>query len=185
MDTPSPVAEATLLRRESNLPLADQLAALFAQRMQAGLLAPGTRLPSVRSAAARYGISPHTVVAAYDQLLAQGLVQAQRHRGFFVRDGLRQTVQRASGAATLPTAGAVHSVYHPPAMVPNDVGSLIRTMFPSGTGASSDGALHASGAAVARAGMLARGALPQHVQASAAALHPVNPAIASGVLPPH
>ena len=70
-------------------------------------------------------------------------------------------------------------------MVPNDVGSLIRTMFPSGTGASSDGALHASGAAVARAGMLARGALPQHAQASAAAQHPVNPAIASGVLPPH
>ena len=33
--------------------------------------------------------------------------------------------------------------------------------------------------------MLARGALPQHAQASAAAQHPVNPAIASGVLPPH
>jgi DNA-binding GntR family transcriptional regulator len=30
-------------------------------------------------------VSPSTVVAAYDQLLAQGLVEARRNRGFFVR----------------------------------------------------------------------------------------------------
>ena len=181
MDTPEVLLDASLLRRESGVPLADQLAALFAQRMHAGLLAPGTRLPSVRSAAARYGVSPHTVVAAYDQLLAQGLVLAQRHRGFFVRDGLRQAVQRAAGAAdsSAPQANA----YRPPAMVPNDVGSLIRTMFPNGTEAGSSHANDAQpqtarghgGTAVARAGMCS----------GANALHPVNPAIASGVLPPH
>ena len=41
------------------------------------LLAPGARLPSVRECARRHGVSPHTVVAAYDQLLARGLVEAR------------------------------------------------------------------------------------------------------------
>jgi DNA-binding GntR family transcriptional regulator len=31
-------------------------------------------------------VSPSTVVAAYDQLLAQGLVEARKNRGFFVRE---------------------------------------------------------------------------------------------------
>ncbi|KAB0581095.1 winged helix-turn-helix transcriptional regulator, partial [Ideonella dechloratans] len=66
--------------------LTEQLAEHYAQRIRQRLLAPGTRLPSVRDAARRHGISPHTVVAAYDQLLAQGLVEARRQRGFFVRD---------------------------------------------------------------------------------------------------
>ncbi len=43
-------------------------------------------LPSVRECARQQGVSPHTVVAAYDQLLAQGLVEARRQRGFYVRD---------------------------------------------------------------------------------------------------
>jgi DNA-binding transcriptional MocR family regulator len=42
-------------------------------------------LPSVRECAARHGVSPSTVVGAYDLLQAQGLVQARPQRGFFVR----------------------------------------------------------------------------------------------------
>ena len=40
---------------------------------------------AVRDCAARHGVSPATVVAAYDRLQAQGLVQARPQRGFFVR----------------------------------------------------------------------------------------------------
>ena len=67
--------------------LTEQLSDRFAERIRNRLLAPGARLPSVRQCAAQHAVSPSTVVAAYDQLQAQGLVEARKNRGFFVRDG--------------------------------------------------------------------------------------------------
>ncbi|MGH8820582.1 MAG: PLP-dependent aminotransferase family protein [Rhodoferax sp.] len=75
-----------MLTRTSTQPLTQQLAARFAERIRNRLLAPGARLPSVRQCAQQQGVSPSTVVAAYDQLLAQGLVEARKNRGFFVRE---------------------------------------------------------------------------------------------------
>ena len=66
--------------------LTEQLCARFADRIRDRLLTPGARLPSVRQCAQQQGVSVSTVVAAYDQLQAQGLVEARRNRGFFVRD---------------------------------------------------------------------------------------------------
>ncbi len=74
------------LTRAGSQTLAEQLAERFASRIRDRLLVPGARLPSVRQCAAQQGLSPSTVVAAYDQLLAQGLVEARRNRGFFVRE---------------------------------------------------------------------------------------------------
>lgn len=75
-----------MLVRTSDTSLTDQLAQRFAQRIRDRLLSAGTRLPSVRQCAISQGVSPSTVVAAYDQLLARGLIEARRNRGFFVRD---------------------------------------------------------------------------------------------------
>ncbi|MDB5818368.1 MAG: GntR family transcriptional regulator [Rhizobacter sp.] len=87
-DTPhTPDAAPPPLSRRADATLTDQLAARFAERIRQRLLPAGTRLPSVRACAQRHGISPHTVVAAYDQLLAQGLIEARKQRGFFVRSG--------------------------------------------------------------------------------------------------
>ena len=47
-------------------------------------LAPGDRLASIRSCAAAMGVSPTTVVEAYDRLAAEGLIRAQRGSGFYV-----------------------------------------------------------------------------------------------------
>jgi DNA-binding transcriptional regulator YhcF (GntR family) len=74
------------LSREADATLTEQLAARFRERIRQRLIAPGARLPSVRECARRHGVSPHTVVAAYDQLLALGLVEARRQRGFYVRE---------------------------------------------------------------------------------------------------
>lgn len=93
-----------MLTRTSTQPLADQLAARFAERIRARLLAPGTRLPSVRECARQQGVSPYTVVAAYDQLLAQGLVEARKQRGFFVRDIVAVRPPPADRAAPRPTS---------------------------------------------------------------------------------
>jgi DNA-binding transcriptional MocR family regulator len=47
-------------------------------------LLSGDRLPSIRSFAATMGVSPSTVVEAYDRLAAEGLIRARRGSGFYV-----------------------------------------------------------------------------------------------------
>ena len=104
--------------------LGEALAARVAERIQRGVLAPGARLPSVREGARQHGVSPSTVVAAYDQLQAQGLVEARRQRGFFVREP----------AATARVAALPRSPAAAPAMpAPVDATALIRGMFQHGT----------------------------------------------------
>jgi DNA-binding transcriptional MocR family regulator len=95
--------------------LTEQLAARFAERIEQRLLAPGSRLPSVRDCARRHGVSPSTVVGAYDLLQARGLVQARPQRGFFVREAAARTPPPAGAAAALPA--------------PVDATALIRSMF--------------------------------------------------------
>ena len=75
-----------MLMKTPTQSLTEQLSARFGERIRNRLLAPGARLPSVRQCAQQHGVSPSTVVAAYDQLLAQGLVEARKNRGFFVRE---------------------------------------------------------------------------------------------------
>ena len=75
-----------MLTKSSSHTLAEQLCSRFADRIKSRLLASGARLPSVRLCAQQQQVSPSTVVAAYDQLLALGLVEARKNRGFFVRD---------------------------------------------------------------------------------------------------
>ena len=100
--------------------LAEQLAGRYAQRIRDRLLAPGSRLPSVRLCAEQQGVSPSTVVAAYDRLLAQGLVVARRNRGFFVRERVLAPRRNSAPAPVAATEAAP---------VPVDATALIRAMF--------------------------------------------------------
>ncbi|MCU4121284.1 PLP-dependent aminotransferase family protein [Variovorax sp. N23] len=111
-----------MLTRTSTQSLTSQLAERFAERIRTRLLAPGARLPSVRECARQQGVSPHTVVAAYDQLLAQGLVEARRQRGFFVRDA-------APALEARPARDGVPANISRVGGVPADASSLIRGMF--------------------------------------------------------
>ena len=120
----------TPLTREADTSLTEQLSGRFAERIRQRLLAPGARLPSVRECARRHAVSPHTVVAAYDQLLALGLVEARRQRGFFVRETApaRAPDQRESAAE--------RSFSHP---LPVSATALIRGMFQPPGGRSMPG----------------------------------------------
>lgn len=119
-----------MLIRTANTSLTEQLADRFAQRIRDRLLSPGARLPSVRQCAQSQGVSPSTVVAAYDQLLAQGLVVARKNRGFFVRDpmpglaseGLAEAPGQVRQGAAL-AAGLTRA--------PVQASALIRGMFHS------------------------------------------------------
>ena len=114
-----------LLQRELPQPLAAQLAAVFAERVARRTLMPGARLPSVRECARLHGVSTSTVVAAYDQLQAQGLIEARRQRGFFARESTAPGRSAALGSAT---AGALKPKPRPLAP-PVDATALIRGMF--------------------------------------------------------
>jgi DNA-binding transcriptional MocR family regulator len=115
----SHTAQALPLSRDSNVPLAQQLAQRFAERIQQRLILPGAKLLSVRECARQYGVSPFTVVAAYDQLLAGGLLEARKQRGFFVRETRQRTTQAVS---------ATKNRQQP---APVDATALLRGMFQS------------------------------------------------------
>ncbi len=106
---------STPLRRRGEGSLAEQLAQRLAERIAQRLLPPGTRLPSVREGARRHGVSPATVVGAYDRLQAQGLLEARPQRGFYVRE----PATRQPAAAPRPL----------PRLPPVDATALIRGMF--------------------------------------------------------
>ena len=53
-------------------------------RIASRALGPGERLPSVRRFAETMGVSPSTVVEAYDRLEAEGTIRARRGSGFYV-----------------------------------------------------------------------------------------------------
>ena len=63
--------------------IGDVMAAIRS-RVSGGALATGDRLPSIRGFAASLGVSPSTVVEAYDRLAAEGLIRARRGSGFYV-----------------------------------------------------------------------------------------------------
>lgn len=60
-----------------------------------GDLREGDPLPSVRTVSAEYRVNPLTVLKGYQQLVDEGLVEARRGLGMFVRDGAAKLLLRA------------------------------------------------------------------------------------------
>lgn len=66
------------------LPVFLQIARGIAAAISRGALAPGARLPGTRRLAETLGVHRNTAVAAYDELAAQGWIEAARGSGTFV-----------------------------------------------------------------------------------------------------
>jgi DNA-binding transcriptional MocR family regulator len=66
-------------------PITSTLADSIARQIAEGALKPGDKLPSLRTLAALHGYAKNTVVAAFEQLVARGLVEPRRGSGFFVK----------------------------------------------------------------------------------------------------
>jgi len=109
-DTP-----AFALLRDAGEPLADQIVRAVAARVDERLLRPGARMPSIRRFAASHGVSPFTVVASYDRLVAQGYLESRRGAGFFVRE--RQPAPARAAMPPLPVPAEL------------DIAWLVRSMF--------------------------------------------------------
>ncbi|ARF54315.1 PLP-dependent aminotransferase family protein [Streptomyces gilvosporeus] len=67
--------------RESEEPLTAQIEGRIREEISAGVLHPGTRLPSSRQLAEDVGVSRSVVVEAYGRLIAEGYLEAVRGSG--------------------------------------------------------------------------------------------------------
>jgi len=73
-------------------------------RIAGRALSAGDRLPSIRRFAATMGVSPATVVEAYDRLAAEGLIRARRGSGFYVAATAQVPLTLAPGGPLLDRA---------------------------------------------------------------------------------
>jgi DNA-binding transcriptional MocR family regulator len=107
------------LSREAGESLTDQIVRTVAARIDERVLRSGSRMPSIRRFAESHGVSPFTVVAAYDKLVARGYLESRRGAGFFIRE-------RTPIRSVVPAPAAAHDE---PATQSLDVVWLVRNMF--------------------------------------------------------
>ena len=72
------------LDRSGGVPLVRQIYGQVRSAVLSGALRAGTKLPSSRAMAARLGVARASVVAAYEQLLAEGYAEGRHGSGTFV-----------------------------------------------------------------------------------------------------
>ena len=74
------------LNPQSPFSLKEQLKRQIARMIETGTIRPGRALPPARDLAGALGVNRNTVAAAYQDLVAQGLLRARKGAGTFVRE---------------------------------------------------------------------------------------------------
>lgn len=77
----------------SHVPIYLQIADGIRGGIAAAVYRPGESLPSQRSLAVDLQVNPNTVQRAYDELMREGLVYAQRGKGLFVAEQSADSAQ--------------------------------------------------------------------------------------------
>ncbi|MBL4838506.1 MAG: PLP-dependent aminotransferase family protein [Kordiimonadaceae bacterium] len=72
------------LSAKTGTPLKDQLYSQLRKAVLTGKLAPGTRLPASRQLAAQHSVSRNTILAAYEQMVAEGYMETRQGAGTYV-----------------------------------------------------------------------------------------------------
>jgi len=81
---------------ESSLPLYRQIYERLRRAILTGNLSPGSKLPSTRGMALELGIARNTVMAAYEQLLAEGYLEGEWGSGTYVSQALPEHLLNAA-----------------------------------------------------------------------------------------
>ena len=106
MPRPSALLGTLSLERTGSVALQRQVYAALREAILAGRLPPGTRLPSSRTLASELGAARNTVVGAFEQLAAEGYVEARVGDGTRVARVLPETLLHARRAHVPPASGA-------------------------------------------------------------------------------
>jgi len=72
------------LKTESKIPIYEQIYSYLREEIRTGRLSCHSRLPSTRELARNMQLSRSTIEMAYDQLVAEGYIEAKPYRGFYV-----------------------------------------------------------------------------------------------------
>ena len=80
-------------------PIYEQVKDSLRRLMVTGVLAPGDKLPSVRSMASQLSINPNTIQRAYAELESEGYVVSVTGKGSFVAEGDTQNTARKAELA--------------------------------------------------------------------------------------
>ena len=91
---------------DSAVPPFEQIRAQIAQQAAAGLLPPGTRLPSIRQLSRDLSLAPGTGARAYRELEATGIISARGRHGSFIATGARSAPAAERERATELRAAA-------------------------------------------------------------------------------
>ena len=77
----------------SRTPVYEQISAQLETFLLAGVLKPGEQLPSVRGVSLSHSINPRTILHAYADLEARGLITAVPGKGYFVCADAAETLR--------------------------------------------------------------------------------------------
>ena len=91
-------------------PLFLQIARGIAEAVRAGRLRPGEKLPGTRRLATTLAVHRNTVIAAYDELVAEGWLESRQTGGTYVSAAMPDVGPRPAPA---PGAGALGFALHP------------------------------------------------------------------------
>lgn len=92
------------IKRDSGTPVFRQVYLQIRLAILSGRLGAGTRLPSTRALAAELGVARTSVVAAYEQLLAEGYVSGKIGSGTYISSELPDATEPLAGRARKPAA---------------------------------------------------------------------------------
>jgi len=97
-----------------------RIAGMVAEQIRRGALRAGDRLPSTRDIARVLAVNRNTVVAAYDELVAQGWAIARGPAGTYVADEMpdRSSRRPSTRTSTTSTGMAARTVFALPAIAP-------------------------------------------------------------------
>lgn len=68
----------------SRIPLYEQILSQMERFILTGVLQPGDQIPSVRSVSTGHSVNPRTVLKAYTELDARGLIASAPGKGYFI-----------------------------------------------------------------------------------------------------
>ena len=99
---PFPALVALELDRVAGVPVFRQIARQLREKIVSHALPAGTRLPPSRDLAAELAVARNCVVDAYDELIAEGIVEGRGRHGTFVLAGAPAAQPAAKGPTRAP-----------------------------------------------------------------------------------
>lgn len=133
-----------MLNRKSAIPLHRQVEMYLEEKIRQGEWAVGTKLPSQRALAGQFGVNRSTIVAAFEELEARGLIQGRSGGGTIVINNTWGLMHRAAPAdwgsyvqsgyskPNLPMIQTINAAEFEPNIIRMGTGELSPDLLPAG-----------------------------------------------------